>query len=287
MQPVQKTATAGNGEMPLMVTTHNGGDGYYYATFYAPFDVLLPNDRGDSTYNAYICKKWRDEGVNPVPVPATGVYEEGKFVPAETPVIIRVKDESGSVQLTLPSTSPSSALSCVFTGSHLEKLLALDAAHDVYTLGVPMISDARKDNNYNSTGDITAPETQFASSGVGFYINATLNKESNPIDAMWTRNNRYVLHNKIYYREGSSGAHAPARGNNTEYVPLIFDEWDEEQPREEQPGDGQQSRVGDGCAYDILGRKVASEKEVKDGTWYQRLQPGVYIVDGKKIYVGW
>ena len=44
--------------------------------------------------------------------------------------------------------------------------------------------------------------------------------------------------------------------------------------------------MGDGCMYDILGRKVATEKEVKDGSWRHRLQPGVYIVDGQKIYVG-
>ena len=123
-----------------MVKTHDGGDDYYYTTFYAPFDVLLPDDAAGKTYNAYICKNWRDEGVNPVLVPAVGDYEEGKFVPANTPVIIRAKDESENVKLTLPSSAPSSALSCVFTGSYMEKLLAVDAAHDVYTLGVPMIT---------------------------------------------------------------------------------------------------------------------------------------------------
>ena len=285
LQPVQKTGTKGNGEMPLMVKTHDGGDDYYYTTFYAPFDVLLPDDAAGKTYNAYICKNWRDEGVNPVLVPAVGDYEEGKFVPANTPVIIRAKDESENVKLTLPSSAPSSALSCVFTGSYMEKLLAVDAAHDVYTLGVPMITDAEKDDDYDDTGDITAPETRFANSGVGFYINATPNKESNPIEAMWTRNNRYVLHNKIYYREGSSGAHAPEHAD-VQFVPVNFVDGIEVQPGEEEPGDSKQAIVGDGCMYDILGRKVATEKEVKDGSWRHRLQPGVYIVDGQKIYVG-
>jgi hypothetical protein len=38
--------------------------------------------------------------------------------------------------------------------------------------------------------------------------------------------------------------------------------------------------------YDILGRKVASEAEVKAGTWWQHLSPGIYIVDGQKVFVG-
>ena len=73
MQPVQKTATAGDGEMPLYIQTNNGGDGYYYATFYAPFDVLLPADDGDKTYNAYVCETWNDAGLKPEAVPEAGL----------------------------------------------------------------------------------------------------------------------------------------------------------------------------------------------------------------------
>ena len=70
---------------------------------------------------------------------------------------------------------------------------------------------------------------------------------------------------------------------------MIFDddedgeEQEEEQPEETQP---QPTRVGDGCVYDLLGRKVASEAEVKAGTWWQHLSPGIYIVDGQKVFVG-
>ena len=38
------------------------GKVYYYATFYAPYDVLLPID-GEHTYNAFVCKKWHNEGM--------------------------------------------------------------------------------------------------------------------------------------------------------------------------------------------------------------------------------
>ena len=267
----------------LKVATNNGGDDYYYTTFYAPYDVLLPDDAKGKTYNAYICKKWYDEGVNPSLVPADGVYPEGKFVPAGTPVIIRAKDESGSMTLTLPSASPSSSLPGIFSGQYLEQKLS--ATNVVYTFGLPFVSTVTMDH---STGDITAEVPSQAKSGVGFYINANPNKEHNSQEAMWLRNNRYVLHNKIYYQEGSSGAHAPENKNEVQYVPVNFDGVDEEQPGEEEPGENQtQQRVGDGCAYDIVGRKVASEAAVKNGTWYQGLTPGIYIVDGQKIYVGY
>lgn len=267
MQPVQKTVTAGDGEMPLQIPTNNGGDGYYYATFYAPFDVLLPSDHGDSTYNAYTCSQWYDEAIHPTAVPAVSTYAEGKFVPAGTPVIIRVKDESGILTLTLPSTAPSTPLSCVFKGQYLEKLLDVDKDHDVYTLGVPMISKVDKDEDYDTTGDITAPLPDFAANGVGFYINATRNKEDDPLQALWHRNNRYVLHNKIYYRAGDR-AEAPAHRSGTEYVPVIFGDEDPEQPDDQNSSTGwmRQSQkilyngqlliLHDGKVYTITGQEV-------------------------------
>ncbi len=268
MKPVQKSTTAGNGEMPLILTTNNGGDGYYYATFYAPFDVLLPNDGGGHTYNAYTCKKWYNEGVNPKAVPAAGLYEEGKFVPAGTPVIIRTNDESGSMTLALPTTTPSEALSCIFTGSYLEKKLEADGTRDVYTFGLPMTSDVSKAADYNTSGDIVAPLPEFANTDVGFYINATRNKESDPLEALWTRNNLYVLHNKIYYRAPTSTP-APGR-NDIVYVPVNFGDEDEEQPDEQK---GNTSLVGESGFYDILGRRYNTLPDA----------PGIYIVNGQKI----
>ena len=43
--------------------------------------------------------------------------------------------------------------------------------------------------------------------------------------------------------------------------------------------------VGDGCVYDMQGRRVATEQQVLDGTWKQRVSPGIYIINGKKISV--
>jgi hypothetical protein len=265
----------------LNVTTNNGGDGYYYATFYAPFDVLLPAADGDPTYDAYICTKWYNNGVHPAKVPANGAYAEGRFVPAETPVIIRTSDDSRSVTLTLPSTSPSTAQSCVFTGTCLEQMLTADASHDVYTFGLPFTSSVSIDR---TDGSITAALPEKATTGVGFYINATPNKEADDDQASWQRNNRYVLHNKIYYREEPSPSRELSM-RGIEFVPIIFD-YDEEggeQPNEEEqnPSEGA-SFQGDGCIYDMMGRKVATRQQVEDGSW-RLLRPGIYILNGKKF----
>ncbi len=264
----------------LKVTTNNGGDDYYYTTFYAPFDVQLPNDADSKTYNAFICETWQNEGLHTAKVPENGSYAEGKFVPANTPVIIRTNDNSGNMQLKIPSSSPSSALSsCVFSGEYLEQLLAVDKDHDVYTLGLPFVSEVEKDGDYDDTGDIIASMPDKANSGVGFYINATPNKEHNALQSMWLRNNRYVLHNKIYYR-ATGGGSAPEMTRGVEFVPVIFD-FEEEKGGEEDAG--RQQMQGDNCIYDLQGRKVATEQQVKDGTWRSMLSPGIYIINGRKF----
>lgn len=281
LQPVQKTGTAGNGEMPLKITTNDGGDGYYYSTLYLPYDVLLPADAGGKTYYAYICDKWNDKNLHPTKVPAKDTYLAGKFVPASTPVIIRTNDDSEVMTLTLPNTTASTPLSCVFAGSYLEQLLGVDATHDVYTLGLPFSSTVTKDDEYSTTGEINAPLPEQAKNGVGFYINATPNKEANAMKANWTRNNRYVLHNKIYYRaEATLGAPAPAKNRAPEFVPVIFD--DDEEQQELNPI-GTMEGVGDGCIYDLMGRKVATREQVEDGSWRQRVATGIYILNGKKF----
>ncbi len=272
----------------LKVATNNGGDGYYYSTLYVPYDVLLPADAGGKTYNAYICKKWHDEGVNPVPVPektiAETTYGEGKFVPAGTPVIIRTNDETGTVTLTIEGNTPSDPLpssSNIFSGKYLEQLLEVDAAHDVYTMGLPFISDVSKDGDYNTTGDIVAPLPEQGTSGLGFYINATSNKEHNASKARWDKNNRYVIHNKIYYRATGPGARELDM-ESPEFVPVLFDFDGEEE--EGSIEEGLTPRMqGDNHVYDLSGRCVATPEQVADGSWWQNLSHGIYILNGKKI----
>ena len=285
----------------LNVKINNGGDHFYYSTFCAPYDVKLPDNKEDSTYYAYICAEWNEKNLHPKKVPAvtgTPSYAEGKFVPAGTPVIIRTSDERDSVALSIVGNTPSESLpssSNIFIGKYLEQLLPLDEGdkwlYDVYTLGLPFSSDVSKDGDYNKTGDIVAPLPEQATSGLGFYINATANKENNTSKARWDKNNRYVLHNKIYYRQDATPG-SSARGmtrSGVEFVPLIFDWEDVEEDgyghMEEEELTERHEYVGDGCVYDMQGRRVATEEQVLDGTWKQRVSPGIYIINGKKISV--
>ena len=199
----------------LMVTTNDGGDDYYYTTFYAPFDVELPANSGDKTYTAYYSERWIPNGIHVKSI-------EGRGIPAGTPVIIRTSDNAGNIKLSIPSESVAAVGgSNIFSGSYLEKLLDVDAAHDVYTLGLPFISDVEKDDDYDTTGEISAPLPEQDTKGVGFYINATPNKEVNVSESMWTRNNRYVLHNKIYYRATGGGDALELAFKKSDYIPVI------------------------------------------------------------------
>ena len=275
------------GKQGLMIATNDGGDGYFYSTFCAPFDVQLPKDAGSNSYYAYVCTEWNSQSIHPAKVPANNTISddsEGKFVPAGTPVIIRTTNNTGSIKLTLPKNSPTSALPCVFTGKYLEQLLATEITADdkVYAFGLPITGYEITTTSGGSNGVITnLVARDQAKKGVGFYVNATPNKELGADNGLWTPNNRYVLHNKIYYRSGSSGSSAPAVTRGVDFVPVIFD-GDEPGEEELQP-DGSVQVVGDGCIYDLMGRKVATKEQVEDGTWRERLAPGIYILNGKKF----
>ena len=284
MKPVQKIATAGNGEMPLTVKTNNGGDGYYYTTFCAPFDVLMTSGNDE----AYVIPtgEWpatvNPGYLNPRKIGqynTTGTYEgNNQFIPAGTPVIIRTKNTGGTVTMVLPNPTPSSSISCLFTGKYLEQMLT--GSGDVYVLGRSYTHSGEFDYD-SSSGEVTPAGLEF-DKGVGFYINANPNKEASENKASWTRNNKYVYANKIYYREGATpGASAPAVTRGVEFIPVIFD--DDENGGELQPDGSQQQMVGDGCIYDLMGRKVATEQQVQDGSWNTILSPGIYIINGKKF----
>jgi len=268
----------------LAVTTNSGGDGYYYTTFCAPYDVAIT----DAVTNAYICTAWDTEMIHPEKVPASGTYAEGKFVPAATPVIIRTTDNTGKIQLTLPSTSPTSALSsCVFTGKYLEQLLPEISDNDkVYAFGLPITGYGLVTESGSTNGDITnVLDKNQADTGVGFYLNANPNKELSEETGLWTPNNRYVLHNKIYYRTGGSGVSSRQQTRTIDFVPVVFDDDEDGQPGEEDEAGAGGFPVGGG-AYDLQGRCVATAGQVKDGTWRDGLKPGIYIVNGKKMSIG-
>ncbi len=290
MQPVQKGATAGNGEMPLKVTTNYGGDEYYYTTFYAPFDVLLTSTNDE----AYIVPtgEWpamttatkqyvlRPKKIGEYNTQANGCPEgyrgNNQFIPANTPVIIRTKNTSGEVTMALPTTTPSSAVSCVFSGQYLEQMLDQNSSDYVFVFGRAYThSDAF---TYNGGTGIVTPAGLELDKGVGFYINASNDRESSATKTMWTRNNKYVYANKIYYRAAIT-ATSRQQTRGAEFIPVVFDD------EEEQPDEGQETGMarGDNRVFDLQGRVVATAEQVKDGTWKNGLKPGIYIVNGRKV----
>ena len=250
----------------LKVTMNSGGDDHYYATFYAPYDVTITNAEAE----AYVCTAWDTNIIYPTSI--------GKTIPAGTPAIIR-STASGDVVMALSGTA-TSPISCVFSGEYLEQLLVTETESTVYTFGLPItgLTGPAEDGTLSNVANMHKETT-----GVGFFINANPNKEVNSSKSLWTRNNRYVLHNKIYYySSGGGGSRRDTRA--IDFVPVVFDFDDENQPDEEQQEGGQM--VGNGQAYDLQGRCVATAGQVKDGTWRNGLKPGIYIVNGKKISIG-
>ena len=294
MQPVQKGATAGNGEMPLKVATNNGGDEHYYTTFYAPFDVLLtgandvayiiPPGQWPAMTTASTQYILYPKEIGEYNTAESGCPEDyrgnNRFIPAGTPVIIRTKNTSGEVTMALPTTSPSTSIITALDGQYLEQMLAQGSDY-VFVLGRSYTHS--EDFGYDSgTGVVTPAGLEF-DRGVGFYKNANNNRESNATKTMWTRNNKYVYGNKVYYRAGIADVGGSREMRGIEFVPIIFDLEGGEQPGEEQqnPSEGA-SLQGDGCIYDMMGRKVATRQQVEDGSW-RLLRPGIYILNGKKF----
>ena len=296
MQPVQESETLGINELPLKLDMkQDKGNNYYYASFCAPFDVLLTDADNDM---AFICKVWDTEILH---LKRVGLYNteahdcpadyrgSNQFVPAGTPVIIR--SNKSVVTLALPTKTPSTDLAKsykdenkignIFMGKYLEQLLPSSGAIDVYTFGYPMT--AKEVKTIPSTGVITFDQQKKSESGMGFYINATPNREYAADMGSWIRNNWYVYGNKIYYRPGNTpGASAPKRNiQQPDFIPVVFDDDDADEDIKDDMTSTQ--RIYDNRVYDLQGRCVATEQEVKDGTWKLRLPAGVYILNGKKV----
>ena len=319
-------------KLGLYIKTHSGGDeelygtSYNYASFYAPFDILLPDtvyDAKDNTkvtklYEAFICESknspWsppadlHPKGISLYNIAANGCpskkeeIEPGverelfrsnnRFVPAGTPVLIAMLDDAGYVKVTLPNSSPSPALVTnfqadgdatlrdnIFSGVYLEQLLSIDASERVFTFGLPLTGSLTLDP---TSGEILATLPSQDNTGLGFYLNANKNKELNGSQGGWDRNNRYVLGNRVYHlASGFPTALSREYTRGVEYVPVMFN--DAEGVVEEGLYDNGREFVGDNCIYDLQGRCVATEQEVQNGTWHDRLAPGIYILNGRKF----
>jgi hypothetical protein len=92
-----------------------------------------------------------------------------------------------------------------------------------------------------------------------------------------------VLHNRIYY---IANVDASAGAKAAEFVPLIFDFDEDMEEEEEMKAKPQTVDVSDDKVYDLQGRCIAIGDEVLDGSWRNNVAPGLYIIGGKKVYVG-
>ena len=282
----------------LWIETHSGGeeavltDLWYYSSYCVPFDMLIQNkdeDDGDGkgvhSSNAYTCvaaeSTWDGTMLHPKPIGKynTGTYEDNDyFVPAGTPVLFSTRRATSYIKATIPTTSPSTSITTIFSAKYLEQLLpSYDDNKRVYVFG-PKMEGTFTPNT--TTGEITAVLPSLGNTNVGFHINANLNKESGLTPATWTRNNYYVLHNRIYYQAGESPSVSAPSNRAIEFVPVIFD--DEEGDEEIS---NKTEQMFDGRVYNLQGRCVATEEQVKDGTWRDGLAPGIYIVNGKKLVI--
>ena len=309
--------------MGLYIETHSGGeeetltDLWYYSSYCVPFDLMIADKYGtdkDHSSNAYTCvsteSTWPTTdaearvGLHPKPiskytksVEAYGDLRYRKdaqgnilkdennnnvlndyFVPAGTPVLFSTKNAKEYIKATIPTTSPSTSISTIFSAKYLEQTLpAWNNANRVYVFGPKMQGTI---SIKESDGSITAVLPSLGNTSVGFHLNANPNKEAGTTPASWTRHNYYVLHNRIYYKADGGGVSAPAMSRGIEFVPVIFD--DEEEQKEMNPN-GTMEVVGDGCIYDLMGRKVATREQVEDGSWWNQATPGVYILNGRKV----
>ncbi len=290
LKPVQKGDKAGNGEMALTIAANNGGDNHYYTTFYAPFDVLLTDNKKDTAY-VVPEDEWptmttaKDQYVfrpNKIGTVNTGDYVgNNQFIPAGTPVIIRTTN--ATVTMALPTAAPSSALTTDLSGTYLEQMLAQNANY-IFVFGRSYTHSV--DFEYNAgTGKVIPHGLEF-DKGVGFYKNANTDRESNATKTMWERNNKYVYANKVYYSGAiaGSGSSLNIDFENTEYIPVLFDEQGVKD-MDLQPDGTMRLRINDGRAYDIQGRCIATEQEVSDGSWLNNVASGMYIVNGKKFVI--
>ena len=286
-------------KMGLYIETHSGGEEevltttWYYSTYCVPFDMLIANKTEDEAHssNAYTCvaaeSPWPGtaeearKGLHPKPIGkynAEPYQNNDYFVPAGTPVIFSTKRATEYIKATIPTTAPSTRIETIFSAKYLEqKLPDWNDANRVYVFGPKMEGTM---NINASNGDVTATLPSLGNTNVGFHLNANPNKEAGTTPASWTRHNYYVLHNRIYYKADGGGVSAPAMSRGIEFVPVIFD--DEEEQKEMNPN-GTMESVGDGCIYDLMGRKVATREQVEDGSWWNQATPGVYILNGRKV----
>ena len=183
------------------------------------------------------------------------------------------------------------------------KINAASTATRVMVFGVPFKEDG-------SNADKSSAATWYdhnLDDDFGFYVNANWKRghtdyssstenDNTMATAHWAtshdsgntatfdqRDNRYVLHNKVYWIYNPGSASGSAR-----FIRVLFDDEEEENP-EDQPieDDVTQSNVPWPCdVFDMAGRRVAQhETPATLRRNHPNLSPGIYIFGGRKVVV--
>ena len=269
MWMLQKVGT-GTGEMPLNLKLNNGRDGYYYSTFCAPYDVVMPegvkafiladapvaNDGSGTTGTAEVVllsNYTKDKYKENFP---EAYRELDNYIPANTPVILRTEETesltNGAARITIPAIEPSTtAISENMLSASLmsEKLTNIGENQRVYVFGM-------------------------VGNRVGFGANSSKNPETDAKDNSFTNHHKvYIIYDKTL-----------PNGNSASGFTFLFNEDEFETGGGSQETDGvTQVETDDNNSvidlekepvYDLQGRRV-----------YPPFRRGIYIVRGKKFVI--
>ncbi len=277
-------------QMPLRVEVKKGGvdkngaeDKYYYGSLCVPFDSRL----GNTTDAAFTMVREMTGTSGTITMPSVSQYNgmgNPQYVPATWPVVIRTNkagnwSEGGKhyVDMYLPYTTPQNVskadLNDKLKGEYLEKTLTGVDDKTIMVFGLPFASHATDHHVYDNT------------KRVGWFKNDNWAREANPTyyDASTAtdaqRNNKYVMHNKVYYVLTPSGS-------SRDYVIALFDDEEPEDDKPIQESVGNRNTPWPCRVYDLQGRLI-SERESPETLLinHPSLQPGVYIFGDRKVIV--
>ncbi len=289
LQPVGVRTDWPYNQMPLRVEVKKGGvdkngaeDKYYYGSLCVPFDSRL----GNTTDAAFTMVREITGTSGTITMPSVSQYNgmgNPQYVPATWPVVIRTNkagnwSEGGKhyVDMYLPYTTPQNVskadLNDKLKGEYLEKTLTGVDDKTIMVFGLPFASHATDHHVYDDT------------KRVGWFTNDNWAREANPTWNASTatddqRNNKYVMHNKVYYVLTPSGS-------SRDYVIALFDDEEPEDDKPIQESVGNRNTPWPCRVYDLQGRLI-SERESPETLLinHPSLQPGVYIFGDRKVIV--
>ena len=295
LQPVGVRTDWPYNQMPLRVEVKKGGvdkngaeDKYYYGSLCVPFDSRL----GNTTDAAFTMVREMTGTSGTITMPSVSQYNgmgNPQYVPATWPVVIRTNkagnwSEGGKhyVDMYLPYTTPQNVskadLNDKMKGEYLERTLNNTYMPEVESktimvFGLPFASHATDHHVYDDT------------KRVGWFTNDNWARETYATGYNATtatdvqRNNKYVMHNKVYYVLTPSGS-------SRDYVIALFDDEEPEDDKPIQESIGNRNTPWPCRVYDLQGRLI-SERESPETLLinHPSLQPGVYIFGDRKVIV--